>query len=157
MNAIHLHLMLGHIPIVLMPVSFVFLLIAYLKGNATLLSSGLALIVVSAVFVAPVYYYGGESEDRVEDIKGVKESKIEQHEEAAERAIWIVPIAGVMAILTHFMIRRRPGMRKLCTIIMLIFSLVGSAALAFTANQGGEIRHPEAYGALEDKDEPEAP
>ena len=84
MSIVHLHLLLGHVPVV--GILFALLLFAAAIFLRETVSTRFALgfsAALGAVAIA-VYFTGGAAEEAVEKLAGVAEGAIEQHEEAAE-------------------------------------------------------------------------
>src|SRR5262249_30177271 len=79
--------------------------------------------------------------------KGVSSTAIRAHEDAALWAFIMMEITGFLAWLSlwqYRVIRRVPGWT---TPVIVLLSLLSFAAMARTANLGGEIRHPEIASA----------
>lgn len=144
-NAAHLHLILNHFPIVGVFYAFMLLLFSLIKKHEVVARTGLALLVLSALFAIPTYLSGEEAEEVVEHLPAISEHKIEEHEEAAETAFIAIEILGFLALLDLiFSFRVAEGAsiayrRKL----ILVFTLAALGLVANAARLGGEIRHPE--------------
>ena len=144
-NASHLHLILGHFPVVLTPLGLTFLLLAYLLANRTLERAALGLFVGAALFILPVFLLGEGAEEDIEHLHRAKESVIESHEGAGEVALWLSLGLGVLSIVS-IAVGERP-IRRAMLRGTAVLSIVALAAIANTANKGGMISHPEAYQA----------
>jgi hypothetical protein len=145
MNMAHFHLMLAHIPVLLVPLGTVFLLIALWRVNSTLRVSALGVFTVAALVAVSVFLLGEGAEEQVEHALGVVESAIEPHEESAELALWLSVSLGLLSIAELLRLRFKPEMLRLLVLPVLLTSVICSASLAYTAQQGGRIRHPEAF------------
>jgi hypothetical protein len=92
-----------------------------------------------------VFLTGEPAEEAVEGVAGVSESMIHPHEEAAEAALIVTGIAGVMALVALGAYRRRSLPRWL-TGAAFTAALVSTTMLGWAANLGGRIRHTEIGG-----------
>jgi uncharacterized membrane protein len=144
LNPAHLHIMLNHVP--LFGSLFAALLIAWglLRKSEDVLRLGLALAFVVGIATWGVQLTGEPAEEVIENLAGVSRRMIHAHEEAAEWATYIIAAAGVIALLALLLVRRRHRAARGLSILALVISLVGFAAVSRAALLGGEIRHPEA-------------
>ena len=144
LNPAHLHLMLNHIP--LFGAAFATLLIGWglLRKSEDVLRLGLALAFVVGVATWGVMLTGEPAEEVVEHMAGVSRRTIHAHEEASEWATYGIAAAGVVSLLALLMVRKRHRAGRGLSILALVISLVGFAAVSRAALLGGEIRHPEA-------------
>lgn len=142
MSAAHVHLMLNHVPVVLLATGAAFLAWALVRGSDELLRAGAALLVAAAVAGAPVFLTGEPAEELVEHRPGVSEAAIERHEEAAEAAIVVLGAVGVVALGGLFAFRRR-RIPAWFGYAGLTLALLGAGVLARTATLGGQIVHAE--------------
>ena len=144
MSLVHLHLALAHLPVILVPLGFVFFLVGQFRGHKTLIQSGLVLWVAALVFAVIVYLLGEDAEEAVENIEGVLNSNIETHENMAGFALGSVIILGVMSIgYFYYALKHEASRFMLCLVLLL--GLISSVLLGMTAQFGGAIRHPEAF------------
>jgi len=148
MNAPHLHLLLVHIPIVLVPTGLLMLLFALWLKHDVVRRVALVLFAAAALFTVPTFLIGEEAEEAIEDLPGISERTMHDHEEAAEVALWINVVLGALSGLT-LIGARSPRLQAVgrLTPVVLVVAVASTAALAVTGNQGGKIRHPEAFGA----------
>lgn len=106
MNAAHLHLILVHIPVVLLPTATLLLCVALWRNQQVITQTALSLFVVASFVCIPAFLIGEDAEELVEDRPGVVEDTIEEHEEAAETALWFTVAAGSIALLA--LLTRKP-------------------------------------------------
>ncbi len=143
MNPAHLHLMLNHIPLV--GISFVILLLIialFMKSNK-LINISLIFVILVALWAIPAYLTGESAEEIVEGLPGISEQLIEAHEESAELAFIFVEVVGALAIITLLARRFYKKLGNALTILTLLGLVVGGGLIAWTANMGGKINHPE--------------
>jgi uncharacterized membrane protein len=104
----------------------------------------LTILVVTAFAAIPVYLTGEPAEEVVEHLPGVSEQIIELHEDSALSSLVLAIVTGTFALVALF--ARRFSSEKIAAAgayITLILSLAAGAAMAYTANLGGQIRHTE--------------
>ncbi|HJP84668.1 MAG TPA: hypothetical protein VJ852_01650 [Gemmatimonadaceae bacterium] len=141
MNIVHLHLLLNHLPVVGSLVALL-LFAATFYRNAVSTRFALWFAVGLGAVALAVYLTGEPAADTVERVVRIAERDIERHEEAAELATIIAGSLGALALVALLVFRRRQiprwvGAAGLAGMLFL------SAAMAWTANLGGQIRHSE--------------
>ena len=145
MNAAHLHLVLVHVPIVLVPTATALLLIAVWRRQPVISNVALSIFIVATAFCIPAFLLGEEAEELVEHQPGVSEDTIEEHEEAADVSFWLTVATGSGALLAFAMKRSVPKLHPVALKGLFVVGTFTSGALSYTAYEGGKIRHPEAY------------
>ncbi len=143
MDATHLHLILTHFPIVGTILGIGILAYGQFLKNDTIKKVALVTFVLMAILTIPVFLTGEEAGEAVEDIAGVSEQLIENHEELAEKAIWLMGLLGVLSLINLFVIIKKWSFAKIISIITLIVSLGTFGLFAQVGSTGGEIRHSE--------------
>lgn len=143
MDATHLHLALAHFPIVGLIIGFVLLAYGQIFNKIEVQKVALVTFIIMAVLTIPVFLTGEESEDNVEHLAGFPENLIENHEEFAEKAIWLMGILGGLSLITFYAIVKKFSFAKTITWVTLIVSLATFGVFAQVGNLGGQIRHSE--------------
>ncbi len=146
MNGAHLHLMLNHLPVIGTLIATGLLTVAVLRPNDSLRRAALALLVLGGFAAGAAQLTGEPAEETVEDRVGVSESAIESHEDAAKLATIgaVVLAVGAAGALLAF---RRRGVPNAAAVALLVGGFAVTGAMAWTANLGGLIRHPEIAAA----------
>jgi uncharacterized membrane protein len=147
MNAAYFHIALVHLPVVFMPLGLLLLVLGHLKHSLTLARTALAILIFASIVTVPVFLLGEPTEEIVEHIVGISEDFIEAHEEAAEVGLWLAVATGIASLAAWWAIAVGSALERFLLILTTCFSFVASIALAYTAHQGGKIRHPEAFSA----------
>jgi uncharacterized membrane protein len=147
MNAVHLHLTLIHLPIVLVPTSVCIALIGIWRSSLVISRVGLWLLIFAATIAIPTFLSGGEAEEIVEHLAGASKNVIEEHEEAAELALWMTLLAGLLGICSLWAISRGARLERLLLRATLSAGCISALLLGQAAFRGGKIRHPEAFVA----------
>ncbi|HEY9429427.1 MAG TPA: DUF2231 domain-containing protein [Gemmatimonadaceae bacterium] len=148
MNGAHLHLLVNHLPVIGSIFAILLLVWSLARKNTDVARAALGLFVIAAITGLAAYFTGEPAEHMAEEIAGVSKNAIETHEESAELATILLGGYGVFALGALIYLRKRAieFPRKLVTFALLL-SFVPAGAMGFTANQGGQIRHPEITGA----------
>lgn len=148
MNAAHLHLIVNHLPIVGSLLALPLLLLTLWRRQRAMLDASVVLLVLAALGGGAAWLSGGEAEEIVEDLPGIREATIEEHEEIAEVGGVLMIVAGAVGVGAWFMTRRKDGpVPLLAAAAPLVVTAVASVALGLAGQSGGQIRHPEAYEA----------
>ncbi len=143
MDATHLHLILTHFPIVGTIIGIGILAYGQVFKNIEIQKVALVTFILMALLTIPVFLTGEESGETVENISGISEQLIENHEELAEKAIWVMGLLGVLSFISLFAIFKKSSFSKAITLVTLIVSIVTFGLFAQVGNLGGQIRHSE--------------
>lgn len=142
MNAAQIHLALNHAPLFLSLIGGGILLAGMIKKNESFKHLSLYFLIAAAVFTIPVFLTGEGTEELVENLPGVNENAIEEHEEMAKISLIIISIMGGLALIGLF-IRNKASMARILFSGLVLLSLGSFVTMAQTAHLGGLIRHSE--------------
>lgn len=148
MNAAHLHLMVNHLPLFASLFATAILAFGLYRGMTQLVNVGLVLALVAGLGAFAAAQTGERAEGVVEDLPGVTEIAIENHEEAAEAAMWAAILAGLVALGGLALPDRAHRTQRVAAMVALALSLVAFLLVARAANLGGHIRHTEISGSV---------
>ncbi len=143
MDATHLHLILTHFPIVGTIIGIGILAYGQFAKNDEIKKVALVTFALMAILTIPVFLTGEEAEETVEHIAGVSEHLIEDHEELAEKAIWLMGLLGILSLVNFYAIIKKLSFAKTISLVTLIVSLITFGLFAQVGSTGGEIRHSE--------------
>ncbi len=146
MDAIHLHLVLTHVPIVgMLFVSTTFLWSALTKNDSVGRFANYATI-ATALMAIPAYLAGMAAEERVEHLPWITEGLIDYHENVATIAL-VFSLAICIFAIVSIIINKKSGTIKTKVLwFMFMVALINFAILGFTGNRGGLVGHPEIRG-----------
>lgn len=115
----------------------------FIKSNNVVINIALTGLVLAAVTAIPVFLTGEPAEESVEHLPGILESAIEEHEEAAEIAFWLMQITGIVSLAGVFL--RKSGFMKgfVFNTVILLLPIAAAGSIAYTGYLGGKIRHTE--------------
>lgn len=145
MDLTHIHLLLNHFPIVGTLIGAGVMLWGMARNQKTIKAVAAVIIVAMTILAVPVYLTGEPAEERVENVTGISESAMEEHEEAAELAIWLMAAAGV-ASLAALLLQYRSS-SSVPFALATVLTLLAFAAMARVGYLGGQIRHTELKGS----------
>ena len=92
MNPTHIHLLLNHFPIIGTLIGSAILLYSIIKKQDAGKVTGAFIIVIMAIIAIPVLLTGEPAEESVEHLSGISKALIHDHEEASEKAFWLMEI-----------------------------------------------------------------
>ncbi len=143
MDATHFHLVFTHLPVIGILFGIAFLAVGIITKNSVQTKIALITFVLIALLAIPVFLTGEGAEETVEQLAGVSENVIEEHEELAEIAIWVIELLGVFSLLGLITTYKKVSLSKVVNIITLITALSAFGIIAKVSNLGGQIRHTE--------------
>lgn len=144
MDAVHIHLLLNHIPVICTIFAVPLFAYALLRKSDELKRLSLIILIFSAVVAIPVYLTGEPSEEAVEKLVGVSEAATEQHEDSAKLSMVFLIITGALSLLGLVLMKiKKPFTAGWFVLVSLLFSIATAGLMARTANLGGQIRHSE--------------
>lgn len=143
MNAAHLHLILTHVPV--LGVGFGALLLGFgmWRNHRAVQQAALVVLVLSGLAALGAYLTGEGAEEVMEDRAGFAKSYLERHEDAGLIALILAGIGGVMALMGLGTGWKGRPFSRLVLGVTLLLSLATGGTLAWVANLGGQIGHPE--------------
>jgi uncharacterized membrane protein len=143
MNPTYIHLLLNHVPILGSVFGALLLLYGIIGKSKSVINAALLTFIVTALFAIPVFLTGEPAEESVENITGINKAAIEEHEESAELALWVMEALGILSLITLIVGRKENSLGNKLTIATLLLSLFTFALMARTGKEGGKIRHTE--------------
>ncbi|MDP1816696.1 MAG: hypothetical protein Q8K92_19745 [Leadbetterella sp.] len=143
MDQTHIHLLITHLPIFGSILGGLVLAHGlWTKSNQTKIAA-YNLFIISAIGAVIAYVTGEAAEETVENIQGVVEATINQHEEFALFSLVSLIILGVASILGLFLTLKKSPLTRTFGFVTLFISLISFSLVARTGYLGGQIRHTE--------------
>lgn len=149
MDGLQLHLLTNHLPIVGTFAALLVVLVGMLRRSDAAISTGLIVYAVMALMAVPAYLSGEEAEERVEQIAGINEGAIHEHEEMAEVTLWLTVISGLLALGAVIAHHRNMKISSKLALAFVIIAIAATAQAALTGHEGGKIRRPDLGGAVQ--------
>jgi len=148
MNPTHIHLLLNHFPIVGTLIGSTILLYSIIRKQNAAKNIAAFIIVIMALIAIPVLLTGEPAEESVEHLSGISKALIHDHEEASEKAFWLMEITGVFSLFVIILHKNKSAFAPKAFLIAFAFSAITFFAMAWAGNLGGKIRHPETSKSL---------
>lgn len=143
MDQTYIHLVTSHLPIFGSLLGAIVLIQGIWKKSNTTLIAAYSLFIFSALGAIIAYITGEAAEETAENIQGVAETMIEQHEDFAMFALISLCFLGFISLIGIFAAYKNLlSSRKIATAILLM-SLISFVIVARTGFLGGQIRHTE--------------
>ena len=143
MNWAHVHLMLTHVPVIGIGAILAFLLVGVLRGSREIEWASLQLFEALALLSIVVYLSGSPANHQVRDLPGFSRSVIHRHSTAADFAFWSLEILGALSLGALYRFRNSMSVPPRFVTVLIVVGFVVMVLMAWTANLGGKIRHPE--------------
>ena len=143
MNGAHLHLIVTHLPV--LGVGFGALLLAFglIRKNRVVQQTALGVLVLAGLAAGAAYLTGEGAEEVMENQLGAGKAFLELHEEAGLFGLAAAGLAGLLALIVLARGRNARPLSRGLVALNLVFALLASGTLAWVANLGGQIGHPE--------------
>ena len=151
MNSTHIHLLLNHFPIIGTLIGSAILLYSIIKNQNTGKLTGSFIILIMAIIAIPVLLTGEPAEESVEHLSGISKTLIHDHEEASEKAFWLMEVTGILSFLAILLLKIKSALASKAFWICFAFSAATFFAMAWAGNLGGKIRHPETSSTVMNK------
>ena len=143
MDQTHIHLLITHLPIFGSILGgFVLAYGLWSKSNQTKIAAYYVLI-ISAIGAGISYLTGEAAEETVENLQGVSETLIEQHEEFALFALIGLIMVGLFALIGLYITLINSTLIRTVALITFVLSIISFGLVARTGYLGGQIRHSE--------------
>ena len=143
MNDAHFHLVVNHLPIVGVLIGFLVLLAGFVIKKPQVKNTALGIFIFSALTAIVAFLTGEGAEEIVENLPGISETLIHQHEEYAELFLTMMLILGGVSLITLFLQYKKMPFSKYGIIAVLLLSMVSIGVAKYVGTSGGEITHIE--------------
>ena len=119
------------------------LLTGFLLNKSEVKITALGIFVFSALASIAAFYSGEGAEEIVENIPGISETLINQHEESAELFFTVILILGAVSLVNMFLEIKKIKFASYGFILVILISLAAGVLAKNVGTTGGEIRHTE--------------
>lgn len=145
MSFAHLHLLLNHFPIVGGIIALGLLLTSFVGNNEGLRRASLILFVALALLALPTFFSGIGANGELKADPGISAALMDRHEGAAMLALFVMEIAGALALVELWRCQRASAHERWSgsIVAILIVSILTVGLMVRVGNTGGDIRHPE--------------
>lgn len=143
MDQAHIHLLITHLPIIGSILGGLVLVHGmWTKSSATKIAAYHVLF-LSALGAVVAYLTGEGAEETVENIQGIAEQAIHEHEEFALFALVAMIITGVASLIGIYLSLKKSRFANKMSMLVLLFSMGSFVLVGRTGYLGGKIRHTE--------------
>ncbi len=143
MNDAHFHLVVNHLPLIFPLVGAIVLVTGILSRSEPIKRTGYFVFILGSIATVMAMSSGEGAEEVVEEIKGVSQNFIHEHEEKAELFALLSYGLGLISLLSLWFSWKQKRLSKPASLIVLAFSFVVLFFGKQTGTSGGEIRHTE--------------
>lgn len=143
MNQAHLHLLFNHLPVFGSILGAIVLAYGMRTKSIQTQNASFIVFIISAIGAAVTYLTGEGAEEVIENIQGISESMIEEHEEFALFSFIAILILGVISVIGLVLSSKNSAFSSTLAKVTLILSILSFGLMAKTGNSGGKIRHSE--------------
>jgi hypothetical protein len=143
MNGAHLHLLINHVPVLGTLFGLALLAFGLGKRGDELQKAAFGTFVIVALAAVATYLTGEPAEDFIKGLPGVSRPLISRHDDAAGIALGGAIALGVLALGGLIWFRGGRPIRSWFSTLALAAAVLVTGLMAWTANLGGQIRHPE--------------
>jgi uncharacterized membrane protein len=143
MNQAHFHLLVNHLPIIVPIIGVVVLLSGIIFRSEIVKRVAYFVFIIGAMATLPSMLSGEGAEEVAENLPGVTENFIHEHEENAETFALFSYVLGAFALIALWANWKRKPFSNLLSYVLLVLSLVVIFLGKQTGTTGGEIRHTE--------------
>ena len=143
MNAVHLHLMFNHLPIVGLGFALLLNLAAVVRNNSEWRTLSFWFYLFIALLSILPLSTGDGAQEMVLTYPGISKDAIENHESWGYIFFYGLLLNGVLAAAALWFSRKKPDLMKKFSIALLIVAFVLTFFAYQTGTTGGQIRHPE--------------
>jgi uncharacterized membrane protein len=143
MNGAHWHLVVNHLPIIFPIVGVIVMITGLISKSEAVKRTAFMIFIFGALATIAAMNTGEGAEEVVENIKGITENYIENHEETAETFALISYLLGGISLFAIWASFKQKTFSSLISILTMIFAIVVLYFAKQTGTTGGEIRHTE--------------
>lgn len=143
MNDAHLHLLVNHLPIVGLLIGTLVLIAGLTLKKSEVKLTAFGIYVFSALGSLAANATGEAAEEIVENISGISETLIHNHEEYAETYLILSIVLGAISLVGFVAELKKMKFAGVLTFFILLFALATSVSAKYVGTSGGEIRHSE--------------
>lgn len=142
-TAAHWHILLNHVPIIGVPLVALLLAWGLMRREEANIRAALYGTVLLAFATFVVDQTGDKAKADIRDQAWANRDLIHGHEEAADKALFAGITVGVLALGTLVLSRGGKPVRRDAALVVLAGLGATAVILAWTAWEGGKIRHSE--------------
>jgi len=140
MTTVHVHLVLNHIPPVLLLTALVFLVVGVARSSESSFVTGLRITIAAGFIAIPVAGSGLVSASVLHDAGWLDLDGVSRHQWIG---IFAASLTIVLAVVSGVVLYRRHAMSQRVKAGVLALALTALAVMSWAATVGGSLRHTE--------------
>jgi hypothetical protein len=94
-----------------------------------------------ALWAIPAHRTGEAAEEFVQGLPGISEQLVQAHDKSADITFIFIEAVGALALVTLVIRRFNRQLGNRLSVFTLIGLIIAGGLIAWTANQGGKIKH----------------
>lgn len=139
MNAVHVHLIVNHLPMAATLFGCILLAYGWTKKSEPLVNAALCTFMAAAAVVAVVYFTGAEAEDVLLPAYGLKATRIHAHSLAGELTVYACAANGLIAYAAYELYRERKPAASKVILALAVVSVAVTVMMIWTGWSGARI------------------
>ncbi|EKE26335.1 MAG: hypothetical protein ACD_4C00324G0001 [uncultured bacterium (gcode 4)] len=143
-NAVHIHLLLNHFPVVLSVIWPVILVVWLFLNKKEVINTSLFIFIFVSLLSIPIYFSWGQAAWPVSAVSWVNLQALVMHYKVATYTFYVLLVLWFLSILTIYL-NWNNNKFKFFYYIVLIFSILVLWWVSLTWYYGWAIRHTEIY------------
>jgi uncharacterized membrane protein len=143
MNQAHFHLVVNHLPMIAPLIATIVLFCGIIFRSEIVKRVAYFIYIIGAIMTLPTMLSGEGAEEMIENMKGISEHYIHEHEEAAEKFALLSYFLGGFALFGLWANWKTKSFTNLVAYVVLVFAFIVIYLGRKTGTSGGEIRHTE--------------
>jgi hypothetical protein len=144
MNAAYLHLATTHLPVLGTLFGLCLLLYGWLRGSEDLKRTALLTMFLTGLLSLPAYLSGAPASGVLKRaLPGTLMDPMDQHAEVAVLALVAILLLAAWALFGLIAFRKSKRLSFGYSVLSLLLACVAFGLMAWTAELGGKIHHPE--------------
>jgi uncharacterized membrane protein len=143
MNAVHLHLITNHVPIIGAFFGILVLVYGLIRKNPTTLAASYIVFIFSAATGLVAYFTGDGAAHAVKDLADVSRPIIKAHANIAKFFLVAYVLLAILSVIAFIKAKNHFDQVKKLAMIVLVISIITLGIGAYTGLLGGQIRHSE--------------
>jgi len=148
LNAPHIHIMVNHFPVILVPVGIALMTVGLFRGSEDLKKAAAWIFVFTGLFAGAAFVTGDMASDVIGSlVPGSVGPALARHDQAAGIALSGEVMLAVFSLWGLYFSRLKM-MPVRIAVIALAGGFVVTGLMGWTANLGGQIRHTEITAAV---------
>jgi hypothetical protein len=146
---------INEVPAVGISIGTLLLLISMVAGGPGVRKTAFRFFALGSLFALLAFFTGPIAEIRVRTAPGLSISRVEEHHNAANLAVWFSALLGFMSVGAVAAIKRGRKLSRVFMGLTLFVSLAAAASTGWAAYAGIRVYSSEVRGQYQPQDKPD--